>query len=183
MARIPHIELSKHPELNDAVKEITGPRSRQYPNGLEPGGHLWQLYTLLLHNAPAATAWASLINAVRTGSTLAAVDQELVILLLADINQSKFEFASHSPKAYAAGLTREQIADLGDWRNSQRFDARQRAILEYADTISRQVVVPDPVFSAVRALFSDRELIDLTLLIATYNFTMRFTVPMKLGYE
>ena len=176
MGRISNLELDDHPELNDLVAQICKLRGRPFKRG----GHLWELYTTLFHNPAIASAWLQLMTAVRAGSKLPAADQELVVVLLAKINKSKFEYDSHAPKGLAAGLTQAQLDALLNWRESKLFSERQRAILAYAEVISRTVEVPDEIFAAVRKIFNDRELVDLTGIIAAYNFTMRFTVPMQL---
>lgn len=181
MARVPDFEVNDHPELNELVDQICAERRHLYPNGLVRGTHLWQLYSVLLHRPPIAAGWLQLISAVRAGSKLSAVDQELVIVLVAAINKSRFEYHSHAPKLLAAGLTQAQIDALPNWRNCGEFNERQRAILAYADAITRTVEVPDQVFDAVRALFNAEELVELTALTAAYNFTTRFTVALQLG--
>ena len=181
MARVPDLEVNDHPELNELVSQICAERRHLYPNGLVRGTHLWQLYSVLLHRPPIAAGWLQLVSAVRAGSTLSAVDQELVIVLVAIINKSEFEYHSHAPKLLAAGLTQTQIDALPNWRNSKEFNERQRAILAYADVMTRSVEVPNDVFDGVRAIFNTEQLVELTALIAAYNFTTRFTVALQLG--
>src|SRR5262245_6237669 len=136
MARVPFLDANEHPELNEVVARIVEPRKKEWPRGLEKGNHLWKLYGVLLHSPPVADAWAHMTTAVRRDITVPPVDQELVIVLLAVIHGSRFEFNTHAPKGLSYGLTQAQIDGLADWRNSKLYDARQRAILEYTEAMT-----------------------------------------------
>jgi alkylhydroperoxidase family enzyme len=181
MARVPDLEVKEHPELKDLVDQICGERRHLYPNGLVRGNHLWDLYSVLLHRPPVAAGWLQLISAVRAGSTLAPVDQELVIVLVAIINKSDFEYHSHAPKLLKAGMAQKKIDALPNWRDSMEFSERERAILAYADVMTRSVVVPDEVFEGVRSIYDTAQIVEITALTAAYNFTTRFTVALQLG--
>ena len=52
--------------------------------------------------------------------------------------------------ALADGLTLEECSALADWQDSKFFTARERAALIYADTMTREIAVPDAVFEEVR---------------------------------
>jgi alkylhydroperoxidase family enzyme len=56
---------------------------------------------------------------------------------------------------------------------------RERAVLAYADAMTRSVQVPDAVFQAVRPYFQDRELVELTATIAAYNMVSRFLEALQ----
>ena len=49
------------------------------------------------------------------------------------------------------------------WQDSTLFSDKHRALLEYADTMSRDVVVPQAVFDKVRAHFDEQEMVELTV--------------------
>lgn len=80
-------------------------------------------------------------------------------------------------------MTDEQIAALDGWEASDQFDARERAVLAYADAMTRDVTVPDNVFAGVRARFDEREAIELTATIAFYNLVSRFLVALGVDLE
>ena len=49
------------------------------------------------------------------------------------------------------------------WQDSTLFSDKHQALLEYADTMSRAVVVPQAVFDKVRAHFDEQEMVELTV--------------------
>src|SRR5207244_301499 len=83
----------------------------------------------------------------------------------------------------ADGLTREECDALADWRSSKFFDERERAALTYTDVMTRDIAVPDAVFAAVKRHFDDRQIVELTVLIPTYNMNARVPRALELDLE
>jgi alkylhydroperoxidase family enzyme len=63
------------------------------------------------------------------------------------------------------------------------FSARERAALAYTDTMTRDIEVPDPVFAEVKRHFEDRQIVELTVLIGTYNMNARVLQALRLDLE
>jgi AhpD family alkylhydroperoxidase len=167
MARIPYAD-PEAAEVQDLVRRITAER-----------GSVLHLYRMLLHSPPVAAGWLSCFTAIRHQSTLPGALRELVIMRIAILNGAAYEADQHAPIALREGLTQAQLDALPDWQRSGLFDPRQRAVLAYADAMTRQVQVPDEVFAAVRAAFDDRHLVELTATIAGYNMVSRFLEALK----
>lgn len=72
------------------------------------------------------------------------------------------------------------MAALADWRDSDLFDDTERLVLDYAErmTITGQAV-DDDLFGALRARFSEAEIVELTAGIAMENFRSKFNAPLK----
>ena len=85
--------------------------------------------------------------------------------------------------ALAEGLTPEECEALADWRPSKLFSARERAALAYADTMSRDITVPDDVFAEVKRQFDAREIVELTVFIGSYNMNARVVQALELDLE
>jgi 4-carboxymuconolactone decarboxylase len=54
----------------------------------------------------------------------------------------------------------------------------QWAALAYADAMTMHVTVPDEIFQAVRTHFDDRQVLELTVTVATYNMVSRVLVAL-----
>src|SRR5438105_15481126 len=90
----------------------------------------------------------------------------------------------HVPSlALADGLSLAECDALADWRGREFFSASERAVLAYADTMTRDVVVPDAVFAEVARHFNAREIVELTVLIGTYNMNARVLQALELDLE
>ena len=67
------------------------------------------------------------------------------------------------------------------WHETPFFTDRERAALAWTEavTLVAQTRVPDDVWQAVRAQFSDAELVDLTLLVSTINTWNRLAISFR----
>src|SRR5690242_10726415 len=147
MARIPYADI-EHPDARPLAAEIATQR-----------GSVLHLYRMLLHSPPVAAGWLRYLTAIRHECALPGALRELVIMRIAILNGAPYEADQHRPIALKEGVTQAQLDALAAWRESDAFDARQRAVLALADAMTRDVHVPDEVFAAVRAEFDDRRLI------------------------
>lgn len=174
MARIRLIEENEHPELAEAIAKIKGAR----------GGRLINIYRLMLHSPALANAWFDLNQAVRYGTQIDGQCRELAVIRVAILNKVEYVQRAHGP-AYALkeGLTPDQVNALADWRPSTLFSAKQRALLGYVDAMTREIEVPEAVFKEVRKHFSERQTVELTMLIGAYNMLTRFLQALKVDAE
>ncbi len=174
MARISLIDEKEHPELAETIAKIKGAR----------GGRLINIYRLMLHSPTLAKAWFELNQAVRYGTEIDGQCREIAVIRVAILNNVEYVQRAHGP-AYALkeGLTPEQVHALADWRPSLLFNERQRALLAYVDAMTRQVDVPEAVFQEVKKHFSERQTVELTMLIGAYNMLTRFLQALEVDAE
>ena len=146
-------------------------------------GSLLNLYRMLLNSPPIAEGWLEIANAVRYRSSLDGRARELAICRVGQLNGARYEWEHHVPIARREGISDAQIEALAEWSSSDLFDGRDRAVLAYADAMTRAVAVPDDVFEAVRAHFDRRELLELTTTIAAYNMVSRVLVALGVDLD
>lgn len=70
---------------------------------------------------------------------------------------------------------------MAGWRVSHEFSARERAALEWAESVTliAETGAPDSAFEALKAHFSDAEIADLTFAISIMNAFNRLAVSMR----
>jgi alkylhydroperoxidase family enzyme len=131
-----------------------------------------------------ANAWFDLNQAVRYATEIDGQCRELAVIRVAILNDVEYVQRAHGP-AYALqeGLTPQQVAAIADWRSSNLFSDRQRALLDYTDAMTREIDVADPVFAELRRHFSERQTVELTMLISAYNMLTRFLKALKVDPE
>ena len=174
MARVRLIEEKNAAEQAELVAKIKGAR----------GGRLINIYRLMLHSPALAHAWFDLNQAVRYGTEIDGQSRELAVIRVAILNQVEYVLRAHGP-AYALkeGLTPEQVDELSDWTSSKLFSDKQRALLAYVDSMTRDIDVADSVFAEVRKYFTERQTVELTMLIGAYNMLTRFLQALKVDPE
>jgi len=174
MARIPLVEEKDHPELADLIANIRGAR----------GGRLINIYRLMLHSPALAKAWFDLNQAVRYQTEIDGQCRELAVIRVALLNGVEYVLKAHGPTyALKEGLTMEQVEALRAWEKSNLFSDKQRALLGYVDAITRQIDVPETVFAALKPYFSERQIVEVTMLISAYNMLTRFLQALRVDPE
>ena len=79
------------------------------------------------------------------------------------------------------GISDAQLESLAEFEKSPNFDAREKAVLRYAEAMTRTPSdVSDPVFSDIRAQFTDEQIVELTLAVALENLRARFNCALKI---
>jgi alkylhydroperoxidase family enzyme len=105
------------------------------------------LYRMLLHSPPMAEGWLTFFTAVRQKGVLSGRHRELAILRIAVINGADYEFKAHVPFALKEGLAQAQLDAIRAGRTPDGLTDADRAVLAYADSMTRQVHVPEEVFA------------------------------------
>lgn len=174
MARVSLIEEDKHPELADLIGRIRGARR----------GRLINVYKLLLHSPALAATWFAHNNAVRWKTELEGRLREMVIIRVGHVLRVPYIVRQHVPNlALPEGLSLEECEALEAWEASALFSEPERAVLGYADAMTRDVAVANEVFARVRTFFSERQIVDLTILIGTYNMHARVVQALEIDPE
>src|SRR3984893_12275547 len=96
---------------------------------------------------------------------------ELVKIRASQITACAYCLDMHTQDARANGETEQRLYALNAWRETPFFTDRERAALAWTEavTLVSQDHVPDHVYDEVRERFTDEELVNLTLAVATIN--------------
>lgn len=107
----------------------------------------------------------------------------LVELRVSQINGCAYCVDMHSREARQAGESQQRLDCLAVWRETTFYDARERAALNWAESVTlvSQTGVPDDVYDAVHREFNEKDLVDLTLIVATMNAWNRMAISFRHG--
>ncbi|MEX3982270.1 carboxymuconolactone decarboxylase family protein [Paraburkholderia sp. EG287A] len=106
---------------------------------------------------------------------------ELVRLRASQINGCAYCVDMHTADARKGGETDRRLATVSVWRETPFFTERERAALEWTESVTllAQTHVPDELWERVKPHFSDQEIADLTLLIIAINGWNRIAVTFR----
>ncbi|MEV4665749.1 carboxymuconolactone decarboxylase family protein [Micromonospora echinofusca] len=106
---------------------------------------------------------------------------ELVKLRASMLNGCAFCVDMHSRDALAAGESDRRLFAVAAWREAPFFDERERTALALTDAVTRlgEHGVPDDVWDAAAKVWSEKELADLLMAIATINVWNRIAVTCR----
>ncbi len=96
---------------------------------------------------------------------------ELIKLRASQINGCGFCVDMHASAARKAGESERRLHLVSVWRETPFFSERERAVLAWTEalTLLAQRGAPDADYAALAAVFSAKEMVDITLAIGTIN--------------
>jgi len=102
----------------------------------------------------------------------------LIYLRVSQINGCAFCVDKHARDLVKNGEDFQRINSLVTWRETDFYDARERAALAWAEAATRLDggEVPDAVFSGLKEVFSDREIADIGFATALMNAWNRMAI-------
>ncbi|MFS8975379.1 carboxymuconolactone decarboxylase family protein [Cupriavidus necator] len=111
---------------------------------------------------------------------------ELVYLRVSQINGCAYCLDMHTRDLAKKGVKLEKLALVQAWHEAGAlFSDREKAALAWAESVTRvaDTHVPDDVFQAAAAVFSEKELADLTMAISLMNAFNRLAISFRRAPE
>lgn len=106
---------------------------------------------------------------------------ELVRIRASQINGCAYCIHMHTRDARKAGETEERLYLVAAWRESPLFTPRERAALAWTEalTLIAQTRAPDEDYEALKAHFTDEEIVKLSMAINMINLWNRVAVGLR----
>ena len=116
--------------------------------------------------------------------TKSSVEQSLLRLInfrVSQINGCAYCLNADTAELRANGETEQRLYLLNAWREAPFYTERERAALAWAEAVTNLHVghVPDALYEEVRQVFSEEELVDLTMAITTINTYNRMNIAFR----
>ncbi len=146
-------------------------------------GSVGNVFRTLAHHPQGLRGFMVLGTAILQRGTLDPRLRELAIVRAGQLCGAAYEVAHHAAIARRVGVEEEKIAALPRWQDAAVFSAEERAVLRYAEAITRDVAVPEEVFAAVAGCLDERRVVELTLAVAYYNMVSRVLVALGVELE
>jgi 4-carboxymuconolactone decarboxylase len=174
MARVKLIDPDSNPAFAELAANIRGQRRGKFIN----------IYRLLLQSPTLCGTWFDFNNAVRWQTELDGRLREIIIIRIGHLNGSEYTLRQHQGAlAKAEGLSAAASAALKSWRGTDHFSAKERAALAFADAMTEDIAVPDEIFEPLRGHFDERQIVELAVLIGSYNMHTRVFRALEADLE
>jgi AhpD family alkylhydroperoxidase len=97
------------------------------------------------------------------------------------INGCAYCIDMHSKDARAEDETEQRLYGLGAWRETPYYTDRERAALEWTDTLTQISThhVSDELFERTRQHFTEEEIVALTMAVVAINGWNRIAISMR----
>lgn len=105
----------------------------------------------------------------------------LLKMRVSQINGCAYCLDMHSKDARANGETEQRLYLLDAWRETPFYSDRERAALAWIESVTliTNGHVPDSVFEEARKVFSEQELVDLTMVAVAINGWNRIAISFR----
>ncbi len=106
---------------------------------------------------------------------------ELVKTRASQLNGCAYCLDMHTKDARKAGETEQRLYGLSAWREAPYYTEKERAALAWTEalTLVTQGHVPDEVYNAVAAHFTDKEMVVLSMAIVAINGWNRLAIAFR----
>lgn len=107
---------------------------------------------------------------------------DLVYLRVSQINGCAYCLDMHTRDLTKKGVSVQKLALVQAWREAGSFfSAREQAALAWAESVTlvAQTHVPDAAFDGAAAVFSEKELADLTMAVGLMNAYNRLAISFR----
>jgi AhpD family alkylhydroperoxidase len=107
--------------------------------------------------------------------------RDLINIRASQINGCAFCLDMHNKEAKIHGERELRLYHIASWRDSTLFAPRERAALAWTEVLTKlpEQGVPDEIYQRVRTQLSEKEITDLTFIIAAINSWNRINVAFK----
>jgi AhpD family alkylhydroperoxidase len=106
----------------------------------------------------------------------------LIQLRASQINGCAYCLDMHWKDLRAINETEQRLYSLDAWRESPYYSDRERAALAWTEAVTLiSGHVPDEIYEEARRHFNEKELSDLTLVVATINAWNRLSIAARLA--
>lgn len=133
---------------------------------------------------PAAMRPMQAVEAAVNASGLEPGLLHLVKLRASQINGCAYCVHLHTREARAAGETEERLHLVSVWPESSLYSAREQAAFAWTEALSllAKTRAPDDAYVGLTRNFSETEIVNLTLAVATINAWNRLAVGFRMSH-
>ncbi|MGI8506529.1 MAG: carboxymuconolactone decarboxylase family protein [Solirubrobacteraceae bacterium] len=137
--------------------------------GFATGGGPPNVFTTLARHRRLFRRWLRFAGALMPGGLLARSDSEVVILRVAHNCGCEYEWHHHERLGRLAGLSAEEVQRVRRGADADGWSERCSLLLAAADELHAQRTISDPLWGRLAQQLSQRELIELCLLVGHYE--------------
>ena len=148
--------------------------------GMEKKGHEVPNFLRILAHSPELFEGFIALNGALGRIKLDPKLRELAYIRASEVNSCGYCLQHHKKAGRKAGLDERQVDETDSYSSSEIYDELQRDVLQYAEEVTRNVVVTDELVDRLKQKLTERELVELAVAVALANFTNRISETLRL---
>jgi alkylhydroperoxidase family enzyme len=123
----------------------------------------------LAHHPELTAAFNQMIRHALYFSMITPRQRELLILRVAHLRASAYEWAQHVYQASVVGLAAEEVARIRLGPDADEWDPLERALLAAADELVTEARIGDTTYAALAAELDASQIMDVVFTVGTYE--------------
>lgn len=132
-------------------------------------GSVPNLYRTLVRHPKMFTPRYNFGNYIKSNSTLAARDREILICRIAWLSGAEYEWSAHTAIARRAGLSDADIRRLAIGPDAAGWNDSDRAVMRAVDELYDDAFIGDATWQALAGRLKQEQMMDLTMTVGTYH--------------
>jgi uncharacterized peroxidase-related enzyme len=146
-----------------------------YDRYMRQRGNVPNMFRTVAHRPEIFQTMIAHFEAILNTGTLSTKLKELVIVRTSQINHCSYCLASHTKICAKLGWTEDQLANLADYESRNDFSPAEKLALRLAEQMTRnERPLSDEEFAALRAHYSEGEIVELMTACGLFNYFNRF---------
>jgi 4-carboxymuconolactone decarboxylase len=130
----------------------------------------YNIYKTLAHHPDLYARWSPLGQFLLSGSSLTPRHREIAMLRMGWLCQSEYEWSQHARIAKAsAGMNDADVHRIAEGPDAAGWSDIDSAVIRMADELRYDAMVSDATWQALRAGFSEKEIVELVFTTAQYQ--------------
>jgi alkylhydroperoxidase family enzyme len=138
------------------------PQDPNRPKGLNALG-------MFARHPELARAYNTFNGHVLFASTLTPRDRELLVLRVAAVRGSEYEWKQHTVLAGDAGLDTDEVARIAEGPDAVGWSSRDRAMLRAVDELVADACITEATWVELAGALDDQQLMDLVFTVGAYD--------------
>jgi alkylhydroperoxidase family enzyme len=157
--------------MTDGLREAYRPENPRHPvSPLDPDSPKGlNAMGVLAHHPELTNAYNRLIRHALYFTTISIRQRELLILRVAHLRGSRYEWAQHVYQAQVAGITPDEIAAVRTGASAPEWTTLERALLSAADELVAEARIGDGSYAVLAAELDAQQLMDVVFTVGAYD--------------
>jgi alkylhydroperoxidase family enzyme len=158
-------------ELTEGLRDAYRPSNPRHPvSPLDPGSPKGlNAMGVLAHHPELTNAYNQLIRHALYFTTISIRQRELLILRVAHLRDSRYEWAQHVYQAGVAGIAPDEVARVRVGPSAEGWSVLERALLSAADELVADARITDETYAVLAAELDAQQLMDVVFTVGAYD--------------
>jgi len=171
------------PRVSEPAIESLGPKLQElFPRYTLGSDHFAEQFRVLAHVEPAAEHLFDMLLALKARQGISLRHVELAIIVASHLNRCHYCVEGHAPRLKVEGLVIDDPQQLIDGTTREPLTDTDRLVVEYAAAVTQSAErLPESLFDRLREVFTESQIVELTLRITLCGFFNRFNQALQIG--